>query len=390
MSEPKPIHEDIDLGRAWQVGRRIYVRCGYNSSLGEQLRQLGANWDRDEKRLWVGSGKKPRVIPLVQAADERVRQIEEIKQQGRWLTIPYEASDIRHRAKDEAVGGVYDGDRKQWAFPTDEGLAEIRELIAERRRREEAAAEEARLQRTEHQRSIRETEQAEAEQEKASRRERLITASGRTPTGDEAELRVISTRLMNKATAWTMAEPLGTLARLRDGRRGIVVDRKVWFTDEEMASSVCWHRETHDEAHWDILHTLAIVEPTAEEQAADDAERAAHADAVEIHQIIEAATRGGDITQGWNGIEDSQRVGVIRCWYGTGERNPGGTLIFTTDERVVLQHPGYYDDYLHTERVSTDPELVARVRAVLAKGSRQREHVDQLIYEYEVVSGDQP
>lgn len=40
--------------------------------------------------------------------------------------------------------------------------------------------------------------------------------------------------------------------------------------------------------------------------------------------------------------------------------------------RRIWQHPGYYDDYIPTERHITDASLVEKVRQLVAKGSRTR------------------
>ncbi|KAA1250686.1 hypothetical protein F0Q45_08305 [Mycobacterium simiae] len=372
-----PIDEDIDGDRAWQLGRRIYVRCGYTSRLGEDLRRMGAHWDRDAKQLWVGSGKKSEVIAAVQAADQRLQRVEEIKRQARYISIPYRAVEIRAEAK--KLGGLWDRDRKQWAFTTAAAYDRIQQLLEHAQRCEEAAAEGARGGCEEAGQVA--TQAGEAAQ---SRRARLIAESRRVPTGEEAEWRVVSTRRMNKVTAWAMAKPLGAIVRLRDGRRGVVIDRKVWFTGEDDASSMCWHAETHDEAHWDLLHTVAIVEPTAEERSADEAERAERADAAEIHDIVTELSHTGDVALAWTTIDDAMRVGIICRRYGSSLQS-GGTLVLTTDDRLIFQHPGWYDDYIQTERVVLDPDLVARVGAILARGNRTRMHADQMNYYYEVI-----
>ena len=118
-----PIHPDIPVERAWKVGRRIYVRCGYKSQLNTQMREIGAKWDGDERALWVGSGKVDQVVPLVQAAAERGAAIDAVKAAGHWVTIPYDATDIRAAAK--KAGGIWDGEQRRWAMPSAEALAEI-------------------------------------------------------------------------------------------------------------------------------------------------------------------------------------------------------------------------------------------------------------------------
>ncbi|WP_433635600.1 hypothetical protein [Nocardia sp. CA-120079] len=387
MNQPKAIDDGIAIDRAWQIGRRIYVRCSYESILGGQMRQIGANWDRELRRLWVGSGKRARVIEMVRAADERAQQIAQIKATGRAVVIPFEWADIRARAKN--AGAIWNENAKTWVFPAetefDAAYDEISGQLTARRNHEKAEAEATEQRHAEQRQQQRAAEAAAAEEADEARRAQLVAESERTATGEISELRLISTRRMNKATATDLAHPLGALVRLGDGRRGIVIDRQVWFTNDDMASSVCWHPQTHDEAHWDLLHHVAVVEPTAEEQAADAAAAAEHADAAEIHQLVETVSRTGVITADWNRFDD--QVGAIRCRYGTTAMNDGGTLILAGD-RLVFQHPGYYDDYIRTERVSADPDLIARVQAVLAGGTRKRSIVNQTTYSYEVRARD--
>lgn len=59
---------------------------------------------------------------------------------------------------------------------------------------------------------------------------RVLAASGRTPTGEHTTLMVVSTRRMDTATTREVAFPLGTVLRLDDGRRGVVIEREVGFT----------------------------------------------------------------------------------------------------------------------------------------------------------------
>lgn len=344
MTDPqaKPIHPDIPTDRAWQVSRRLYVRCGYQSQLNSELRELGAKWDGDVRALWVGSGKRDQVVAAVQRTLTRVAEVDAVKAAGRWVAIPFDAADIRARAKEH--GAIWDGDRKQWAMPSDDSYQEVSRLVGEYRTAqdaERAAAREAgKRSRAAYEAEV---QQAAAEDAEA-RRERIVAQSGRTPIGDTTQYRVISTRRMNKVTAREVAEPNGTVITLKDGRRGVITGVDIWFTGDEMASSVCWHPETHDQAHWDFLYTVAIVEPTQAEVDAD-AKAAAERD-----------------------------TGAVR----------GGTLIRTRDGHVVWQHPGYYDDYIPTEGESTDPGLLARVDAVLAAGTRNRVVYDQLAYRYQI------
>ncbi|MFD4406701.1 hypothetical protein ACFWPH_28460 [Nocardia sp. NPDC058499] len=394
MSAPKPIHDDISVERAWQIGRRIYVSCHYESSLGTRLRaDLGAHWDRDRKCLWVGSGKKAQVIEEVRATDLRRARVEEIKRTGRPVAIPFTATRLRALAKEQGEA-IWDDERKVWVFPREpefdavyhqvrDGVAEIRQKAAETARHEEQLRREERAR-------IRAAEQEWVEKQRVEQRVRVLEKSGRAATGEQTAVVVVSTRRMNKATAREMAYPLGTVLRLDDGRRGVVVEHEVWFTGEEMASSVCWHPETHDMAHWDLKHVVAVVEPTIDELSADEAERAAAADAAEIHQFVNLLSRAGAAVAGWSRIDPDTVVGVIEAWYGSGGMgHRSGTVTLTRDEQVIFQHPGYYDEFVRTERVLTDPALVARMRAVLAAGPRKCLYPDQTVYRYEVSVRDE-
>lgn len=305
------------------------------------------------------------VVTAVAEATERARRVQELKDRGHWLDIPFDAEHVREAAKD--ANAVYDGDRKQWAFPDADSLARVTELrdvwitdTDEEKRLAVVAAERRR--------------QAEEERRALERRERIVAGSDRTPTGEVVEHREISTRHMNRHTAEDRAREDGSLVYLDDGRRGVVVDRKIWFTGEDMASSVCWHQETHDEAHWDFQYTVLVVEDTEEEKAADAERAAQRADALAIHAVVDKAPQLTGATAGdyWTDLPVDQRVGTIDVTTGTTGTVRAGQLVLTRDGRVVWQHPGYYDDYIRSEGVSTDPDLVVTVRALFAPGPRKR------------------
>ena len=132
----KPIHDGIPTDRAWQVGRRIYVRCGYKSQINKDMRNIGAKWDPAERALWVGSTKKTQVIEICLAAQQRVDECEAVRAQGRWVEIPRGAGDILAVVKE--LGGVYDPDGKRWAMRSDEDLARVQDMIRQRKEREAA------------------------------------------------------------------------------------------------------------------------------------------------------------------------------------------------------------------------------------------------------------
>src|SRR5690606_10783859 len=257
----KPIADDIPVDRAWQEGRRIYVRCGYKTRLNQALRDLGAHWDSDQRARWVGVTKKPRVVELVRAHEQRITALEEVKQAGRWISIPYEAGEIRTQVKKQ-LGGVWDPQTKRWALPAGEAPAQAQALVAEWREKrraareaEEAAAREAEKAAREAAATAEQIRKAKKAAAAAARAERIVAESGRTPTGETTSYTVVSTRRMNRATALDQCTAVGTVIRLDDGRRAVVVRTGVEFVSAEYASSVCWHNDpdyVHGDAHWHL------------------------------------------------------------------------------------------------------------------------------------------
>lgn len=194
----------------------------------------------------------------------------------------------------------------------------------------------------------------------------------------------VSTAYMRRGDAQAMLRKVGEVIELADGRHGVVVQAKAWFTGDEMASSVCWHAETHDQAHWDLWHQVAVVADT-EAEAARRRERQDQArEAAELHALMNLPA-SGPVQEGARVVAERDRVGRIECRYGTGHTlHDGGALTLTRDGRVVGTHPGWYDDYRATWWESRDAALVERVRAVLGAGARERVFVDQMAYVYVV------
>lgn len=368
MDDRKPIGPEIPVEVAWQTKRRIYVRSGMKSQLNADLVELGAKWDRDVRARWVGSTKRERVLELVRAAMLRRQAIEDIKALNLWLPIPVAAEDVRAAAKE--AGAIFDGDRKAWAFRDTSSLMAVTEL---RDRWITEVDEAKRLERAELEREDAELAAAErvrAGVDAAARRAELL--AGRDTTGETDTIVEVSTRRMNKATAEQFARPLGAVVKLHDGRRGVVVSRKIWFSGSEEASSTCWHPETHDQAHWDLRYEVAIVAATPQETAADAAEQAERQDATTVADLVDSIQASpGPVVDRMTAIPDKERVGTIEVSSGMGTYIPAGTLTLTVDGRVVWQHPGFYDTWDATERILTDPELVAAVRRVLAGGTRE-------------------
>lgn len=377
----KPISETIPTDRAWQEGRRIYVRCGYKSKLNNQMRQLGAHWDADQRALWVGSTKQPAVLDLLAEAAERAERIEGVKALGLWVAIPRGMASVREQAKE--LGCLFDGDRKEWAAPTTEARAQVEALVAEQRAAKRAERQKAERELAELEAQIAGSPEQPAE---AVAGQVLAERSGRVATGETVSHRWVSTRRMRRGDAQALLHRVGEVIELADGRHGVVVEAQAWFTDDEMASSMCWHDQTADQAHWDLWHQVAVVEDTKAEAEQRRARRERAEDAAELHALLEAAGRmGEDVQEGAPVVALEDQVGSVECRYGTGHtRHRGGVLTLTRQGRVVFAHPGWYDDYRSTWWESADPVLVERARAALVAGARERVFVDQMEYVYRV------
>jgi hypothetical protein len=361
------ISDTIPTDTAWKTGRRIYIRCGYQSQLNTDLRDVGAKWDPTERALWVGSGKLTTVVPLVEAHLARKTAIVAVKTAAsaanRWVSIPFDATHVRDRAK--ALGAKWDGTLKRWALPTDEALAEIQGMLATY-----AAAVEA--QKAARRAAEAQARAAAATQDKAATvatQHAAVARAGRTLTGETGRFGEHSTARHNRASAEHAARPVGSIVRLAKGR-AIITGVKVWFTGEDLASSTCWHADTHDEAHWDWSYEVAYVEPTDAETAADEATAANRADEAELGAVF-AEMQHADRTDageqdGWSAVTGP----TIQRWGGSITPFDDGRIILAGD-RVVLQHPGYYDDYRRSERASTDPALTTRVRDLIQRGPRK-------------------
>lgn len=379
----RPIREDIPTDKAWQTGRRLYVRAGYKSKLNDALRAAGAKWDPEQKALWVGSTKREAVLAALGAADERRAAVEEVKAFNLWLAIPYDAEHVRGAAK--KAGALYDGHTKSWAFPDEESHQRVTEM----RDRWITEVEEAeRLRQVERDREDAEAEREEAEARQrraAAAREQVIAQSGRVSTGEEMSFTEVSTLRMNKPTALSRARKVGSVVKTETGQRLLITDVKVHFTNEGFASSTCWHPETHDQAHWDFRYTAMVVEPTMAE-AADDAEAsAAKADAGNIAAVVAEVRDTAERREPTSRTPGEARVGSIILTTGIATVIRAGELILTRDGTLIWTHPGYYDDYIPSEGTSIDPNLVARVRAILAGGARSRTVPGQMPVEYRVV-----
>lgn len=261
---PKAVSDDIPVDKAWKIGRRIYVRCGYQSELNTQLREIGASWDRDERALWVGSTKLAQVLPLLRAQAERVAKVDAVKAAGRWVTIPYDATDIRTTAK--RLGGVYDGGHKRWAMPTDDAHEQVQTLLKARGEAIEAAKRVAEQEREEARRR--------AEQEQVSfaeaRSRQIIEASGRHVV-DEKPIYVTGHLQghLNRPQAEQNKPQPGEVRRWKDGRRVLVLDCDVEFASQDDIDDGLSYADPWDSPGWYWRYEAVEVAPVAAEVDAD-------------------------------------------------------------------------------------------------------------------------
>src|SRR5690606_36700230 len=155
-----------------------------------------------------------------------------------------------------------------------------------------------------------------------------------------------------------------------DGRRAVVVRTGAEFISAEYASSDCWHNDTdyvNGDAHRHLCHEVAIVETTDEEIAADEQERAEHADENELRALMETARRSGEPAAEVTRVASEDILGIIRKTGGSLVPYDDGQMVLLREGRVLYQHPGYYDDYIPTEKRITNPALVQKARALIAK-----------------------
>lgn len=365
---PQPIADDIPVDRAWKTGRRIYIRCGYQSTLNTALRQIGATWDSEQRALWVGSGKLDQVVPLVQAQAQRIAQVEQVKTSGRWVTIPYEAANIRETAK--RLGGIWDGVRKMWAIPTDEALTEVANLVAAWSADREAERRVAALAQQQTRKAAEQEAAADARTTAAEREAQIIAASGRTTLDGRG---TASGRLygrMRRAQAEAGKPQPGEVRRGRDGRRVLVLTSDVEFWSQD-AIDDGFSPDPSDDPGWYYRYSYVVVAPNEAEAEQDRVEAAERADLDTIYAVfraVEAAADRSEVTPETPHIPAGQ---TITRTSGSVQHFNDGTVTLAGDE-AWWYHPGYYDDYRAVQGRVTDPEVLARVRAVFAGGSRQR------------------
>lgn len=395
MNAPKikQIHEEIPTISAWQQGRRIYVKCAYGSDLNTKIRAIGGKWDREVRALWVGSTKKDKVVEAVMPTQRKKNHVEDVKSRGHWVAIPYGATQIRDHAKNQ-LGGVWGApEHKLWAMPTAAAAAEVNQMVtywyhAKKKKEEERRLQEWKQQQ-EREQQARKRRAEEAEQRRKASKERgqrILDNSGRTPTGDTETLIDYSTRYMNKATAMQETRTLGSIVRFRDGRRGVVVEASVRFVDSDAASSLCFHRDADvfDVAHWDLIHEVAVVEPTEEELAEDAAKEAKLKEAADVHRLMDSLNfkaRSEPVTEP-EGAE--VEATITETFGGYASSNRGGILTLTREGVLYYYHGGYYDSYISTYCMEDDPEMVEEARRIVGAGSRRVVYRDQIEYRYQI------
>jgi hypothetical protein len=369
----KPLAEGIPTELAWRAGRRIYVRCGYQSTLNTELRDIGARWDNEVRALWLGSGKADKVIPLVRARIERVAAIEKVKADatanGWWLSIPVPADVIRAHAKDAQA--VYDGTRKAWAARDADTFAALAAEV--RTYKEQIAAAEA-DERAEYLAAItrrREVEAADAKRAAADRETAIIEQSGRTVIGDRGLLHGRLDGYLRSEQAEKAKPQPGEVRRLRDGRRVLVLSCTVSFYNQDAIDDGFSTGGTGDEPGWYWVYAYVPVALTDDEQADETRRAAEQADHDEIHAVMTAAKRLARPMEDHERTErhTGQTITAEAPSYHTAHN---GKITVTADSEAWYSHPGYYDDYRALGAHITDPALLARIHAILAAGARRR------------------
>ena len=336
-------------------GRRVWIDIPFGSPAKDKIKALGAHWDATRKQWWIGSGKADEVHQIADEANASkaaARQhVADIKEHGTWIQIPFEAADIREAAK--SAGAVWDRERKQWAVPAT-AVDDIRAKIDDWNSAQKAAAEAV--------------AQRKAEQAKQSAAE-VIASSGRTTIGDIYTAGGVvagsDRSYMRRPDAEHAAPSIGRVLTTKAGRVLIVGGRDVRFVpdfdDEDWGEAVPGMG-----AHWRWSAQAIRVEPTADERAADDAAAAVEADKAAVRDCIDLVTRAT-----WSvAANDLEVVAGPRILVSKGTGSQSDRIILLDDSTVMMQRTGTYDDYRCDQRTTSDPDVIAAVRAVLAAGTR--------------------
>ncbi|HLK77701.1 MAG TPA: hypothetical protein VKU77_29145 [Streptosporangiaceae bacterium] len=248
----------IPTNQGWKAGRRIYVRSAKGSRLSDALWGIGANWDRDEYCLWVGSGKKDQAIALIREDDQRKAAAAATRSLGLLVKIPFDAAKVREQAK--KLGAVWMKDARAWAMPDASSLGKVQVLVGE----------------------WMDADKARKDKEKAARAasralrsrtpEEIIAASGRTviPGSEAGTFAGELEGYMKRAEAEGYAVTPGTV-RIVKGLRYLVVKSSVAFWNQDM----CDDQMPHWQPGWKFFWSGIAVEPTSEERAQDEQAAAA-------------------------------------------------------------------------------------------------------------------
>lgn len=331
MTESKPLAEDIPLERAWKVGRRIYVRCGYKSQLNDEIRALGGKWDREERALWVGSGKADQVITAVRAAEERGAKVEEIKAAGYEIAIPYARADVREFAK--GLGAIWQAASKTWALPTADALGKVQAaLAAQPVTNAQPAA--SRPKRT-----------------PAPEIDAVIADSGRTVIGDQVKAEKHLGKM--RRTDAEQHYYAGQIVAFEGGRALVVQAKFIWVSEDTAEDT----GNFGSEGFWADL-ILVPIEPTdAEVEAKRKVEERAELRKRIVDIFAHALGRTRPVDR-----FDAGEVVVAR-WLETAR---GIQIGRRADGVWLVQHPGHYDDYRLSQCAVEDPAEVDVLESLTA------------------------
>lgn len=320
MSKTTPIADTIPLEKAWQTGRRVYVRCGYNTATNQRIRALGATWDREVKALWVGSTKKQQVVDILTEIGEAVAAVEAIKGLAFWVAIPYAMRTIRDRAK--ALGGKWDSERKEWAMPTHEARDEIVAAIAAEKR------------------AVQERKEERAVQERKALPENAIKFRGALPED----------MFLRRAAAEQYAPKVGDRIKV-DGRLIEVVTIEVVFGDTDFWGSVMC--QPWRDAGWAWFGVGIPVEPTEEEIQAEKTRQTRDAAITEMESLLRTPKQFTEVDR----LTPVTASTVITYLSNSWKLADNGEL--------WVQNSGSYDDYRCVETKIDDAAVRSRIEELV-------------------------
>ena len=113
-------------------GRRIYID-GPTYDHRQKIKDMGGKWDPEERKWWVSSQKLDRIEKLsrsiAEKKEKRRQYVQSAKDAGNFVSIPFNASAIREKAK--KLGAVWNKDAKQWMFRDPKNAEQITKLVEE-------------------------------------------------------------------------------------------------------------------------------------------------------------------------------------------------------------------------------------------------------------------